>query len=149
MTVLEQELRAGLPGFEGARVRATVPVRQDVLDLLLERTDFRVDIHERNQITIRYGMVQVKAEIVRVTPELTLVLKLSWFSRTALRGAMAWKPGLHVYLDQRDEFVYILCGRIPAVAKYKNIWQHLSGIDARTVPGKLVFDAELRVGARR
>src|SRR4051794_17577625 len=115
MKTIDKEARAGFPRMCGARVHATVPVSQDLLDGLLRTLPVSVEVQEHNRILVSYRTIRASAEVVHITPELTVVLSTSWFYRTAVRGVLAWKPGLHAYLAQQDRFVYILCGRIPAV----------------------------------
>ena len=145
MKILDKEARAGFPRMRGTRVRATIPISQDLLDRILSKPQWNVEIQEHNRISVSYGVVRVAADIVRVTPDLTVVLSTSWLSRTALRGVLALKPGLQVYLRQQDGLVHVLCGRIPTVARYRYLWRHLADVQARTAPGRLVLNFDLQI----
>jgi hypothetical protein len=145
MKIVDKEARSGFPRIRGARLSATVPISQEVMDRMLRKLPLRVEIQEQNRIFVSYGVIRAAAQIVRVTPELTVVLSASWLSRTALRGVLAWKPGLQRYIAAQDGFVYILCSQIPRIARYRYWWQHLSEIQARTVPGQLVLDIRAHI----
>ena len=74
-----------------------------------------------------------------------IVLSTSWFSRAAIRAVLFWKPGWKAFLDQQDRFVYVLCANIPAVARYRYLWQYVSKVDARTAPGLLILNTEIDI----
>jgi hypothetical protein len=104
-----------------------------------------VELHGDNQIVVSWRSIRARAQIVRITPDLSLVLSTSWLTRTALRGVLTWKPELQTYVAQQDTFVYILCGRIPAVSKYRYWWQHVSEVQVRTAPGRLVLNLAAKI----
>lgn len=139
MKVLEAEARAGFPRMHGARLRATVPIDQVLVDGWLSRTGVGVEIEDGNRLSISYGSVRTGAEIAGITPDLTIVLKVPWWSRAAVWGVLVYKPGLQAYLRQQGGFVHIVCSQIPAVAKYRYLWRHVAEVQVRTVPGRLVL----------
>jgi hypothetical protein len=143
MKVFEKEAKAGFPRLSGTWVRATIPIAQELVDRLSGDLPLDVTIHEGNRISISYGVVRAAAEIVQVTPEMTVILSTSWLSRTALSGALAWKPELQAYLRKQGKFVHVVCSRIPAVARYQYLWRHVSEVQARTAPGRLVLDIQV------
>ena len=58
---------------------------------------------------------------------------------------MTWKPGLQTWLAQQDGLVYIVCSRIPAVARYEYLWRHISEVQVRTSPGKLTLNLDVNI----
>ena len=145
MSVLDAEARAGFPRMRGTRLRATLPIPQDLLDHWLSKLPVDVELQERNRLSISYAGVAVTAELVGITPQLAIVLSTPWWSRAALWGVLTWKPELQAYLRQQDKLIYILCGEIPAVARYRYLWRHVSDVQARTEPGRLVLDIQVLI----
>ena len=143
MKVFEAEARAGFPRLRGTRVRATVPIDQAMVDGWLRRTPVNAEIQERNRLLVQYGGVRMAAEIVGVTPDLTVVLSTPWWSRAALFGVLVYKPGLQDYLRQQGGLVHIVCGQIPAVARYRYLWRHVSDVQARTERGRVMLDVQI------
>ena len=128
--------------MRGARFRASVPIRQEMVDGWLRESGIGVEILPENRVSISYKSVRVRAEIVGVTPDLAVALSTPWWSRAALWGVLTWKPGLQSYVQQREKLVYVMCGRIPAVARWRELWRHVSEVRARTAPGRLVVDLQ-------
>ena len=142
MTILEQEANAGFPRMRGARFQASVPIIQQLVDGWLRKLPVQVAIQDRNRLLISYSGVNIPADIVAVTPALDVVLSTPWWSRAALWGVLTWKPALQKYLQRRDKFIVIVCGEIPAVARYAHLWRHVSDVRARTEPGRLWLDIQ-------
>jgi hypothetical protein len=115
------------------------------MDQWLSKLAVRVEMQARNRLSISYGAVAVTAELVGITRELAIVLSVPWWSRAALWGVLTWKPGLQTYLRQQDKLIYILCGEIPAVASYRYLWRHVSDVQSRTEPGRLVLDIQVLI----
>lgn len=141
--MLSEEAKAGFPRLRGAHFRANIPLSQDVLNRLLRNAQIQLEPQEGNRILISYRVFRFAAELVLITRELDVLLSLSWWSRSAIRAALAWKPQLQGYLSQQDRFVSIHCGRISAVRKYEYLWRHISQVRARTVSGRLELDMEI------
>jgi len=143
MTVLSEEAKAGFPRLRGTHFRANIPVSQDVLNRLLSNAGIQLQVQQHNRLLISYRVFRVAAELVLVTRELDVVLSASWWSRSAIKAALVWKPQLQSYLSQQDRFVSIHCGRISAVRKYEYLWRHISQVHARTVAGRLELDIQV------
>lgn len=131
--------------MRGTRLRATIPVTQEVLDSLLSSLRLHIELQGNNHIQVSYRGIRVAAELIGISTELMLVLSTSWISRTAIRAVLALKPEWRTFFDQKDKFVYILCAEIPAVARYRYLWRFISKIDARTATGLLLLDAEIDI----
>jgi hypothetical protein len=145
MRILDAEAKAGFPRIRGTRLHAIVPISQYLLDQWLSRLAVNVAIQERNQFSISYAGIGLTAELVGIAPDLSIVLTTPWWSRAALWAVLTWKPGLQAYLRQHDKLVYILCGEIPAVARYRYLWRYVSEVRARTEPGRLVLDIHVLI----
>jgi len=126
-------------------VHATVPISQEILNYLLSNIQIGVEIEEHNRVLISFRMFRAAAEIVGVTPDLVVVLSTSWVLRMTLRAVLAWKPSLQAYMAEKDGFVYVFCGLIPAVRRYEYLWQHLTEVRARTQAGRLILDLDIHV----
>ena len=145
MTIFDKEARAGFPRMRGARVRAAIPISEDLLQRMLSKVAVGLELHNNNVIFVSWRAFRVQARLVEITPDLTVVLSASWLSRTAIRAALTWKPGLQKWLAQQDGLVYILCSRFPAVARHEYLWRHISAVQARTAPGKLTLNVDVDV----
>src|SRR3954451_22121587 len=97
LSVLSEEAKAGFPRLRGTQFRANIPVPEDVLNRLLRNAGVQLELQERNRILISYRGFRVAAELVLVTRELDVVLSASWWSRSAIKAALVWKPQLQMY----------------------------------------------------
>lgn len=145
LKLFDEEARAGFPRMRGTRMRGVIPVTQEVLNSLLSSMRFQIELQAHNRILISYRGVRLVAELISISQNLRIVLSTSWLSRAAIRAVLFWKPGWKVFLDQQDRFVYVLCADIPAVARYRYLWQYVSKVNAQTAPGLLILNIEIDI----
>jgi hypothetical protein len=100
MKIVDKEARAGFPRMRGGRMRATVPISQDLLDRMLSKLRLNVKIEEHNRILISYGVVRAVADIVGRSIHIVVIANGAPGScrlETRLAGlrASAGQPRLH------------------------------------------------------
>jgi hypothetical protein len=130
--------------MRGARVHATVPISQQLLDQMLGNLPLKVEIQEQNRFSISYGAVRVSADIVEVTPELTIVLSTSWLSRMAIRSSGV-ETQFAVLRGPEGQVRSPLVRPDSCRREISIWWRHLSQVEARTTRGRLVLDLDADV----
>ena len=145
LKLFDEEARAGFPRMRGTRLRGVIPVTQELLNSLLSSLRFHMELQAHNRVLISYRGVRLAANLIGISPNLMIILSTSWLSRAAIRAVLFWKPGWKVFLNQQDRFVYVLCADIPAVARYRYLWQYVSKVDAQTAPGLLILNTEIDI----
>ena len=133
----------------GAYLRATVPITERLLNMLVAPVGLRIMVGVGNELRIEYNVLSFSARIVGIEPDLTILLSTSWLNRKLLGGALAMKPELKrfVHVDSVGS-IRIPCGRFSAVERYRKYWQHVSRVNVRSEVGRLFLDIDARVRER-
>jgi hypothetical protein len=144
-TTLEREIAAGLPRLRGARIRGTVPVTEQLLNELMPpgAPAPEVRLLDDNQFTLDAVLwilpFQVHATLVSVDPGLNVTIELHGhvLKRTAISMAARRLPFVR---SGPGGSLVIAVGELPAVARYRHVWQHLTHLAVRTHRGMLVCE---------
>jgi hypothetical protein len=142
---LERELGAGLPRLAGARIRGTVPVSERLINELIAPGAPEADLRllDDNQFTLDTVLwilpFQVHATLVSVDLDLDVTIALHGhvLKRRALSIAACRLPFVR---SGPGGSLIIAAGQFPAVAGYRQVWQHLTHLAVRTSKGRLVCE---------
>jgi hypothetical protein len=86
LTRFQDELNAGLPNLQGTRIIAGIPVRQYVVDEILAdiTTAVTVDLLDFDVLAVKASVLSFKTTILRVEPQMRIVLGISSLMRLAI-----------------------------------------------------------------
>jgi len=150
VTILRREAATGFPGFAGARVRATVPLTQVLLNELLRRVPgvppgLVLDIQAGNRLVVRYGLVHAAATLAPEAlvgdgpPQILLELESTMIAWT-LSKAVAVK-GLRI----TGRRVTIDTGALESLSPYRDYWRHVERLHLQTTAGVVHVEVEAAV----
>jgi hypothetical protein len=146
---LERELAAGLPRLAGAHITGTVPVREVLLNELIGELVAPgapapvLRLLDGNQFTLDAVLwilpFQVHATLVSVDLDLNVTIALHGhvLKRSALSIAARRLPFVR---SGPGGSLIIAAGDVPAVARYRHVWRHLTHLGVRTYAGRLVCE---------
>jgi hypothetical protein len=142
---LEREMAAGLPRLTGARIRGTVPMTERLINELLPpgvpASELR--LLDDNQFTLNALLwilpFQVHATLVSVDVGLNVTIELHGhvLKRSAISIAARRLPFVR---SGPGQSLIIAAGALPAVARYRHVWRHLTHLAIRTNRGTLVCE---------
>ncbi len=148
--ILKREAANGFEGLAGARLRATVPLSQVVLNDVLRQVrgvpqGFALDLQPDQVLMVRYGLVHARAVLdpeVRMgggAPTITLELAstvIAWTLSRALRLEGVRFAGRRVTID---------LGALDGLHGYRAYWRHLDSVRLQTTAGYLHADLAVAV----
>jgi hypothetical protein len=142
---LEREMAAGLPRLTGARIRGTVPMTEQLINELLPpgAPASELRLLDDNQFTLNALLwilpIQVRATLVSVDVGLNVTIELHGhvLKRNALSIAARRLPFVR---SGPGQSLIIAAGELPAVARYRHVWRHLTHLAIRTGRGTLVCE---------
>lgn len=145
LTELQRELDQGFPSFRGTRITATIPIREQVVNEIVSQktTIARVEFLDSNVVRAEVYGISVKAKILRVEPELKIVLGVSFLVRMAIWPLKSRMPfvsmqGSEVTID----LVRAIAGKFPA---YLPIVENLRLLALSSTRGLLIATIEFAV----
>ena len=144
-TSLEREFAAGLPRLTGARISGTLPLTEQLLNELMPQGALASELRllDGNQFTVNASLwsvpFQVHATLVSVDVGLNVTVELRGhvLKRSALSIAARRLPYVR---SGPGQSLIIAAGELPAVARYRQAWQHLTHVAVRTHRGTLVCE---------
>ena len=144
-TTLERELAAGLPRLTGARITGTIPLTEQFLNELIPRGAFASELRllDDNQFTVNASLwslpLQVHATLVSVDIGFNVTIELHGhvLKRSAIALAARRLPFVR---SGPGQSLVVAAGELPAVARYRHVWQHLTHVAVRTQMGTLVCE---------
>lgn len=148
--VLTREAASGFPGLAGARLRATIPISEVLLNEALRRVPgvpagVVLDLQPDNRVVVRYGLVHARATLapeVRVgdgPPQVVVELAstvIAWTLTQALRTRVARIEGRRLTID---------LGGVAALDGFRDHWRHLERVRLQTTAGYLHVDVAAAV----
>lgn len=150
LTVLQREAAAGFPGFAGARVQATVPLTQVLLNDLLRRLDgvppgLVLDVQPDNRVVLRYGLVRATVALAPEAlvgdgpPQILLELESTMIAWTLSKAIAV--PGVR-FSGRR---VTIDVGALERLAPYRDYWRYIERLHLHTTAGVVHVELEAAV----
>ncbi len=142
---LERELAAGLPRLAGARISGTVPLTEQLINDLIPPGAPAPELRllDDNQFTLDAVLwvlpFQVHATLVSVDIALNVTIALHGhvLKRSAISMAARRLPFVR---SGPGQSLIIAAGELPAVARYRHVWQYLTHLAVRTHRGLLVCE---------
>lgn len=142
---LERELAAGLPRLAGARISGTVPLTEQLINDLMPPGAPAPELRllDDNQFTLDAVLwvlpFQVHATLVSVDIALNVTIALHGhvLKRSAISMAARRLPFVR---SGPGQSLIIAAGELPAVARYRHVWQYLTHLAVRTHRGLLVCE---------
>ncbi len=142
---LERELAAGLPRLAGARISGAVPLTEQLINDLMPPGAPAPELRllDDNQFTLDAVLwvlpFQVHATLVSVDIALNVTIALHGhvLKRSAISMAARRLPFVR---SGPGQSLIIAAGELPAVARYRHVWQYLTHLAVRTHRGLLVCE---------
>jgi hypothetical protein len=103
-----------------------------------------VELHPRNQVTVRYGAFSARAELphaIATGHSPTLTLRLASLVVALGLKALVRAPFVHV----RGRQLTIDLARVPALERWRDLWRHLRELTFETRPGALCLGVVIDV----
>jgi hypothetical protein len=146
LTRFQDELNAGLPNLKGTRIVAGIPVRQYVVDEILASvtTAVTVDLQDFDVLMIRASVLSFKATILRVEPQMRVVLGISSLMRLAIWPFRSSLPPF-VTMSGGEITVDLAAAIDRRVPQYRPLIQYLHLVQLNASKGLLSAIVEFRI----